>query len=48
MARYNFHAALASLNITDTPVGYTPPVGPAARFTVTYNQRESSQPAIFT
>lgn len=48
MATYNFHAALASLNITDTPIGYTPPVGPPAQFTVTYNQRESSQPAVFS
>ncbi len=41
MARYNFHTQLVSLNITDTPVGYTPPVGPDMHFTVTYNQREA-------
>jgi RHS repeat-associated protein len=40
MARYNFHTQLVSLNITDTPVGYTPPRGPDMHLTLTYNQRE--------
>ncbi len=40
MARYNFHTQVVSLNITDTPIGYTPPRGPDMHFTVTYNQRE--------
>jgi len=48
MCQYNFHTLLVSLNIEDTPVGYTPPVGPSVRFTVTYNQREANQPANFT
>jgi YD repeat-containing protein len=48
MPHYDFHAALASLNIVDTPLGYTPPLGPPVQFTVTYNQKESFQPAIFT
>ena len=39
---------LASLNIIDEPVGYSPPVGPAVRFTVRYNQREAFQPSIFS
>ena len=39
---------LVSLNINDEPVGYSPPVGPAVRFTVRYNQREANQPANFT
>lgn len=30
----------ASLNISDEPVGYSPPVGSAVRFTVRYNQRD--------
>jgi RHS repeat-associated protein len=47
MPQYNFHLALASLNITDIPLGYTPPVGPPVQFRITYNQRESFQPAIF-
>ncbi|MGA2248771.1 MAG: hypothetical protein ABSH48_27770, partial [Verrucomicrobiota bacterium] len=36
-----------SLNIFDSPVGYTPPVGPGVRFLVNYNQLESDQPAVF-
>lgn len=47
MARYNVHAMLVSLNITDTPVFYRVSVGPSADFTLTYNQRESHQPATF-
>lgn len=47
MAAYAFHAMLVSLNIVDTPVGYTPPVGPAVNFTATYNQREAFQPTTF-
>ena len=35
---------LVSLNINDEPVGYSPPVGPAVRFIVRYNQREARQP----
>jgi YD repeat-containing protein len=38
---------LVSLNLNDTPVGYQPPKGPAARIRLTYNQREASQPANF-
>ena len=41
------HLMLVSLNINDEPVGYTPPAGPAVRFTVRYNQREARQPSIF-
>ncbi|MDR2156025.1 MAG: hypothetical protein LBE78_13555 [Burkholderiaceae bacterium] len=36
---------LVSLRLSDTPVGYTPPVGYAVHTTLTYNQREASQPA---
>jgi RHS repeat-associated protein len=42
MASYNFHTQAVSLNIMDTPVGYTPPRGPDMHFTITYNQRELS------
>jgi RHS repeat-associated protein len=42
MASYNFHVQTVSLNIFDTPVGYTPPRGPDMHFTITYNQRELS------
>lgn len=48
MAVSRVHLMLVSLNINDEPVGYTPPVGPAVRFTVRYNQRDAFQPAIFT
>jgi RHS repeat-associated protein len=48
MAVSDTHLMLVSLNIMDTPVGYTPPVGPPVEFTATYNQREARQPANFT
>ena len=43
----NFHSMVLSLNLTDTPVGYAPPKGPPVFVTLTYNQREASQPANF-
>jgi RHS repeat-associated protein len=46
MAAYNFHTMLASLLITDTPVGYIPPYGAAMYFTVAYTQRGTSQPSV--
>lgn len=48
MPVYSMQLALISLRITDTPVGYAPPKGPAVRFTLAYTQRESQQPAVFT
>jgi YD repeat-containing protein len=48
MPRYNFDLAVASLTITDIPLGYTPPVGPPVQFRITYHQRDTFQPAIFT
>ncbi len=48
MAIPRVHLMLVSLNINDEPVGYSPPVGPAVRFKVRYNQRDARQPAIFT
>jgi RHS repeat-associated protein len=47
MAVPRVHLMLVSLSISDEPVGYSPPVGPAVRFTVRYNQREARQPANF-
>ncbi len=47
LARYTFDEMQVSLAIQDTPVGYTPPKGPALPITLTYNQRESDQPANF-
>jgi RHS repeat-associated protein len=43
MATYSIHALLVSLNIVDTPVFFSPPVGPSLAFTVSYNQREAHQ-----
>jgi RHS repeat-associated protein len=39
MAGYYVSDFLVSLHVTDTPLGYQPPVGPAIDFTLTYNQR---------
>ena len=47
MPVYSFKLLLAGLNISDTPVGYTPSLGPGVYTTVTYNQREANQPAVF-
>lgn len=48
MAVSDVHLMLVSLNLTDEPVGYRPPVGPAMDFTVRYNQRDAFQPSTFT
>ncbi len=47
MPVYAFNSMLASLRITDTPVGYQPPVGPPVFTTLTYHQKESDQPSTF-
>lgn len=39
MPRYSVHSSVVSLNIVDTPVGYSPAVGPNVYFTLTYNHR---------
>jgi RHS repeat-associated protein len=39
MAVYSITDFLVSLNITDTPISYVPPVGPAIEFTFNYNHR---------
>ena len=44
MAISRVHLGLVNLQIRDTPVGYTPPVGPPVRFTVRYNHRDYLQP----
>src|SRR6266404_3948225 len=48
MALYSAHLLLASLNIEDTPVRYSPPRGPQLNLTVSYSQRESQQPQTFS
>lgn len=47
MPVYSFKSLLAGLNIRDTPIGYTPPLGPKVYTTITYNEREADQPAVF-
>jgi RHS repeat-associated protein len=48
MCGYNFTEMLVSLNLVDTPVGYTPPKGPPVPVQLTYNQREAGQPTTFS
>ncbi len=48
MAQYSIHSKAVSLNIVDRPLRYSPARGPAIDFVVTYNQKESQQPAAFT
>ena len=47
MAQYAVHLLRWNLNITDVPVGYQPPRGPAVVFRASYNSREVNQPAVF-
>jgi len=48
LATYSFHTMLVNLHISDTPLGYSPPRGPAVSFSLTYNQREAFQPQVFS
>jgi RHS repeat-associated protein len=48
LAGYDVHALLVSVTLNDTPLFYTPPLGPAVRFHVTYSQREYFQPQAFS
>jgi RHS repeat-associated protein len=48
MCGYSFTEMLVSLHLADTPVGYAPPIGPPVFVTLSYNQREASQPANFS
>jgi RHS repeat-associated protein len=48
MCGYDIKEASVSVTLSDTPVGYRPPIGPSAKVRITYNQREDSQPANFT
>jgi RHS repeat-associated protein len=45
MAHWVFDAMLASLNITDSPMGYEPPIGPEIAFSVNYDAMEENQPS---
>lgn len=48
MAVSSVHLMLVNLNLSDEPVGYSPPVGPPVKFVVRYNHRDAFQPATFT
>jgi hypothetical protein len=43
--RLQHREATVSLTLTDTPVGYAPPVGPSVKVAIFYNQRKDSQAA---
>ena len=47
MPGYSIHLMAASLRLTDTPVGYSPPYGPDIPFTLKYNQRDAYNTAIY-
>jgi RHS repeat-associated protein len=47
MCGYDINEQKVSLHLTDTPVGYAPPKGPAAQVMLIYAQRDQNQPAIF-
>lgn len=48
MTTASVHLNRVSLHLQDHPLRYGPPVGPAVRFSVYYNQRDAAQPGIFT
>jgi len=48
MCGYDIKEATVGVTLSDTPVGYVPPIGASMKVKVTYNQREDSQPANFT
>lgn len=45
MCTYDIGESTVSLSLSDTPVGYTPSIGPSPWMRIAYNQREDSQPA---
>jgi len=48
MCGYDIKEATVGVTLSDLPVGYHPPIGPAPSVRITYNQREDSQPANFS
>jgi len=48
MADYSFIADTGSLSLTDTPVGYSPAVGPSVFMQMSYLRSELTQPKNFT
>lgn len=43
----NAHTMLVSLNLNDTPEGYTPSIGPSPSIRLSYSHKEAGQPATF-
>ncbi|KAA0690914.1 peptidase C39 [Neorhizobium sp. P12A] len=43
----NIKESSVSVTLSDMPVGYVPPIGPSMKVSLSYNQREDSQPANF-
>lgn len=48
MARADIWSMLATLHIADTPLSYSPPIGPAIDFSFDYNHLQPDQPTTFT
>jgi RHS repeat-associated protein len=44
MPHYSFHQQVASLRVQDTPVGYSPPVGPSVFTRIAYNDLDDRKP----
>ncbi|MHB8884742.1 MAG: RHS repeat-associated core domain-containing protein [Methylovirgula sp.] len=47
MCGYNIAESSVNVTLADTPVGYSPPIGPSAKVRISYNQGEASQPQNF-
>jgi RHS repeat-associated protein len=45
MCGYTIGESTVSVTLSDTPVGYQPPIGPSVKTTLTYNAREDDQTA---
>lgn len=48
LCNYDIKESAVGVMLFDVPVGYTPPIGPLVKVRITYNQREDSQPAVFS
>ncbi len=48
MTGYSFNLMQAGIVLSDTPLSYNPPHGAPMNFTLTYNQRDVNQPAVFS
>jgi RHS repeat-associated protein len=48
MARADSYSMLASLHIRDTPMEYSPPIGPSINYRFDYNHKQTNQPSVFS